>query len=219
MKKIKILIAEDHRIVREGLISRLKDQENIQIVAEASDGKEAVEKAIEFEPDIILMDISMPELNGIEASKILQEKLPTSKILILTAHDEEEYILELVKSGVKGYVLKDISSTELVDAIEKVYNGETYFGPQAAKIVVKNYIENIDQLKKDRDPILSPREVEVLRFLADGYSNKEVGEKLNLSVKTINTYRESIMKKLNIRSIAGLTRYAVEKGILRISNL
>jgi DNA-binding NarL/FixJ family response regulator len=218
MEKIRVLIAEDHKIVREGLISCLKNQPDIEIVAEVSNGKMAIDKAVELQPDIVLMDISMPEINGLDATKILIKKFPAVKILILTAHDEEEYIFELIKSGAKGYVLKDISSNDLISAIEKIHAGETYFDEEITKVVIKDYINNIDSIKKEDDKTLSSREMEVLKLIADGLANKEIADRLNLSVKTISSHRESIMKKLEIHSIAGLTKYAIEKGFLKISN-
>jgi two-component system, NarL family, nitrate/nitrite response regulator NarL len=217
MELIRVVIAEDHRIVREGLISCLQNRHNILVVGEASNGKEAVEISLQLQPDVILMDIGMPEMNGFEATKILSKELPSGKVLILTAHDEEEYILELLKSGARGYVLKDISSDELIKAIEVVYLGETYFGSEVTKIVVREYVENIIPTIKDQASILTEREREILRLLAEGYVNKEIAVILNLSVKTINSHRESIMRKVDIHTIAGLTKYAIENKIIMLS--
>jgi two-component system, NarL family, nitrate/nitrite response regulator NarL len=214
-KKIKVLIAEDHKIVREGLVYCFQDQPNIIVVGKASNGKEAIEKSLELNPDVVLMDFGMPEMNGLEAAKVLTKKLPDIRVLVLTAHHESEYISEFVKHGAKGYVLKDISSDELIRAIESVGNGGTYFGSEAKKVVIKDYLDNIKSLKKGED-LLSNRELEVLKFIAEGYANKEIADKLDLSVKTINYHRENIVKKLNIHTVAGLTKYAIEKGFIKI---
>jgi two-component system nitrate/nitrite response regulator NarL len=217
MKKIKILIAEDHRIVREGLVFCLQEYPQVKIIGEASNGKEAVDKSLELKPDVILMDFAMPVMNGLEATRILSKKLPKSKVLVLSAHHEKEYISEFIKSGAKGYVLKDISSERIIEAIKAVDSGDIYLGDEVKNAILNDCI-NFEKKADEAVPVLTKREIEVLKLLTEGLVNKEIAERMSLSVKTINYHRERIVKKVKIRSVAGLTKYAVEKKIIELNS-
>ena len=209
-KPIRILLADDHVLVLDGLQARLSMEPGFDIVATASNGREALTRAHEQQPDVVIMDVSMPELNGLEATKRFRRELPHIKLLMLSMHDSREYILPLVRSGASGYVLKDVSSDELISAIETVYAGNTYFSAGASRALFQ------DQEKAPRENMdeLSTRELDVLKLLASGLSNKEVGHQLKISVRTVETHRQNIKTKLGIQRIAGLTRYAVDHGLI-----
>jgi two-component system, NarL family, nitrate/nitrite response regulator NarL len=214
MSKIKILIVDDHPIVRDGLISFLKEKDNFSIVGVASDGQEAVDKVNEYLPDVVLMDIGMPVMNGIDATQIITKKHPGIKVLILTVHNEKGYILKIMKSGARGYILKDIGSNELINSIESVYKGEIVIDPNVSQIVLDDYVQATSGKGKTPKEDLSKRETEILKMIVEGISNKEIADKLFLSVNTIKAHRENIMKKLNIRNMAGLTKYAIDSKII-----
>lgn len=210
MEKIKVLLAEDHTIVREGIKSLLASQGNISIVGEASDGREAVEMARRLLPDLVIMDISMPLLNGLEATRQIREKLPQCKILVLTVHDNREYVHQILKAGASGYLVKKTAASTLFEAIQAVYQGEAFFSPSISKILMEDFIEKRGE---DEEP-LSPREREILQLVAEGRSNKEISEILCLSVKTIESHKENIKRKLGIQDHAGMIKYAIRKGLV-----
>ena len=216
-QKIKLLLVDDHPIVLDGIKSHLSAQEEFLVVGDAANGDEAIRQARLLHPDIVLMDISMPYMNGLEAVTILRRKVPKAKILVLTMHDNREYISQIVRSGARGYVLKDTSPAELVRAIKMVHNGEVFFSPAVSRVVLE---ELIDGGQKKSGPTgvgnLSEREREVLELIAEGYSNKEIANRLGVGVRTIETHRERIMRKLNIHSVAGLTKFAIAKGMIKI---
>jgi len=214
--KIKILLVDDHPIVLSGLRSTLSTCLNFEIVGEALDGIEAIQEVKSLNPDIVLMDIVMPGMNGIQTTKILRRESPGVKILALSMHDEKEYVVEIIRAGARGYILKDSTPTELIQAIEAVNRGEAYFSPNVSKVLLNEL--NIDSQSYRKKPAdkLSPRETEVLRLIGEGFSNKEIADKLFLGLRTIETHRERIMKKLDIHNTAGLTRYAISKGIVRV---
>ncbi len=214
--KIKLLLVDDHPLVREGLRSCLVQEKNFEIVAEASDGEEAVRQAKTFLPDIILLDINMPGMNGLEAARLLNKVIPKSKILILTMHDNKEYVKRMVSSGVQGYVLKDSSPAELIAAITAVHRGETYFSKQVSQEVLNDYVKTVRTKTRKGGVELSQRESEVLGLIAEGMSNKEIASRLFVSVRTVETHRERIIRKLDIHTVAGLTRYALTKGIAKL---
>ncbi len=210
-EKIRLLLVDDHPIVLEGLRSYLSLQARVLIVGEASNGSDAITKAMELFPDVIVMDISMPKMNGIETTRALVRKNSLVKILILSAYDTNEYILPAIRAGAKGYILKDAPPSELLRAIEVVFHGDFFFGHVASQALFNAYVRG-DQTPDV--PELSAREIEVLMLTAEGKSVKEIAAHLFISLRTVETHRERIMKKLNIHSAAGLVKYAVAKGLV-----
>ena len=214
--KIKLLIVDDHPLVREGLRSYLINEKHLEILGEAADGQEAINLAKSTLPDLILLDINMPGMNGLETARILNKTVPKTKILILTMHDSREYVNRMVATGVQGYVLKDSPPSELVAAIETVYRGGTFFSPKVSETVLNEYMKTVRSKGKKGSVELSRRESEVLTLIAEGLGNKEIAAKLFLSVRTVETHRERIIRKLDIHTVAGLTRYALTKGIVKL---
>lgn len=213
---IKIIIADDHKIVRAGLEMMINDQEDMTVIGTASDGQEAYQKAIELKPDVVLMDLNMPPgENGLIATKKLKEAAPDIKVLILTMHDDKEYIFRVLQAGASGYVLKSAEDLDLIQAIRTVYQDEAYLYPKATKLLIEDYMEKVAKGEQD-DPFdtLTPREQEVLSYFAKGYTNKEIGEKLYVSVKTIESHKSKIMDKLGIRTRPELVKYALKHGLL-----
>ncbi|KLN59495.1 LuxR family transcriptional regulator [Kiloniella spongiae] len=204
---ISVLLSDDHPLVRDGLRSCLELYDNIEVIGEATTGAEALAKAEELRPDVVLMDINMPELNGLDATEIFAEKYPEIKLLILSMHNNREYISSALRYGARGYVLKDVPSQEVVAAIEAVHLGGTYFSSGVSKILM-SYQDN------DVEGPLTTREQTILLLLAEGKSNKHVALELDISVRTVETHRKNIKRKLDINSTAGLTRYAIENGLL-----
>jgi two-component system nitrate/nitrite response regulator NarL len=214
-KKIRLLLADDHPVVRRGMRSCLEGIKHVEVVAEAVDGKEALAKVKELSPDIVLMDIDMPIMNGLEATKLIQEEYPDTRVLILSVHTNKEYVLQIIRSGAQGYVLKDASPDVLVRAIESVDGGEPFFSPDISQIVLNQYLEEAGADSADNVK-LTTRERQVLAMIAGGRSNKEMANELNVGVRTIETHRERVMNKLNIHSVAGLTKYAISNGIVKL---
>lgn len=209
--KIKVLIVDDHPVVRKGLLSCLAAKENLKIVGEAANGNEAMKLVKTEEPDIVLMDLSMPEMDGLAVTEALRKESPHAKVLILSMQSGREAVLRIIKAGARGYVLKDAPTDELVRAIETVYSGEAYFSGPVAKIALNQYVADADETR----PVakLSEREREVLALIAEGKSNKEIAMHLGIGVRTTETHRERIMRKLDIHSVAGLTKFAIANGI------
>lgn len=206
--KIRILIADDHPLVMDGIKSCLEHYPHIEVVAEARTGKEALDKAKNLSPDIVLMDINMPEINGLDATEIFQEYDKNIKVLILSMHDNKEYISSALRNGARGYVLKDVSAKEIVIAIEAVNRGGTYFSSGISEILMAHE----DDI--DCGP-LTTREQTILLLLSEGNSNKHIARDLEISVRTVETHRRNIKRKLNITSTAGLTKYAIENGLIK----
>ncbi|KKJ75762.1 LuxR family transcriptional regulator [Kiloniella litopenaei] len=204
---ISVLLCDDHPLVRDGLRSCLELYDNIEVIGEATTGAEALAKAEGLRPDVVLMDINMPELNGLDATEIFAEKYPEIKLLILSMHNNREYISSALRYGARGYVLKDVPSQEVVAAIEAVHLGGTYFSSGVSKILM-SYQDS------DVEGPLTTREQTILLLLAEGKSNKHVALELDISVRTVETHRKNIKRKLDISSTAGLTRYAIENGLL-----
>lgn len=213
LKKTRILLVDDHPIVLDGLRSHLSGYSDFDVVGSAANGKEALARAKKLKPDLILMDISMPELNGIEAARVLKEKLPQINVMMLTMHDEPEYVRQMMASGARGYILKETTPAELVKAIRMVMKGGVWFSPKVTKIMMNDLTRSREVRKETKSTILTPREREVLGFVADGFSNKSIAKELNISVRTVETHRDRLMKKLNIHNAAALTRYAIAAGI------
>lgn len=215
-KKIKVLLVDDHPVVRKGLHSCLANRENIKVVGEASEGREAIQKVKELEPDIVLMDLNMPGMDGLTVTETVRKDSPQTKVLVLSMHSNREYVLRIVKAGARGYVLKDTPPDELVKAIETVYGGDAFFSPAVARIALNQYVSESDQ----SDPLsrLSDREREVLVHIAEGLSNKEIAQMLGIGVRTIETHRERVMRKLDIHSVAGLTKFAIAHGLISLDS-
>ena len=216
MNRIRLLLVDDHPVVREGLKLGLAHHEHIEVVGEAADGREAIDKAKLLQPDVILMDISMPVMNGLEATEALKKEAPHSKVLILTMHDDKEYVLRITKAGAHGYVLKDSPPEELLGAVVAVAMGQAFFSPRISQVLLDDYVRSAGEVSEPTNEVLSRRETEVLKYIADGLSNKEIAAKLFVSVRTVETHRERITGKLGIKSVAGLTKYAISKGIINL---
>ena len=213
-KRIKILIVDDHPVVRKGLRSCLAQQTHLEVVGEAAEGHEGVRKAKELAPDVVVMDIDMPQMNGLAATEVLRKEVPQIKVLILSMHQHTEYVLRILRCGAAGYVLKDASPEELVKAIETVHSGEAFFSPNIARVALNQFVRGPSAGPSATD--LSNREREVLIHIAEGLSNKEIASRLGVGVRTVETHRERIMRKLNIHSVAGLTRFALAKGLISL---
>ncbi|HOI16033.1 MAG TPA: response regulator transcription factor [Geobacteraceae bacterium] len=210
---IKVLLVDDHKIVREGLRSLLEKEGDITIVAEADNGRTAVQLANEALPDVVVMDIAMPEMNGIEATRRITAENPEIRVLALSMHSARRFVSEALSVGAKGYLLKDCAADELVRAIRTVAADKIYLSPDIADQIVKDYVKNLPDSAPAALSVLSTREKEVLQLIAEGRNTKEIAFTLNVSIKTIETHRQQIMKKLNLQSVAGLTRYAIREGL------
>jgi len=213
--RLRIVLADDHTILREGLRALLSADPNFEIVAEAEDGREAVRCVEKLGPDLLLMDLSMPRMSGIDAISEIKKRYPETKIIALTVHKTEEYLLTTLQAGVDGYVLKDATHDELVMAIHNVRAGKSYLSPGISEKVIEGYLEGKEgSLAVSSWHKLSQREREVLKLIAEGYKNKEIAEDLCISLKTVEKHRANLMKKLDLHNAAGLTVYAVEKGLV-----
>jgi DNA-binding NarL/FixJ family response regulator len=215
-QKIKILVADDHPVVRKGLQMCLARQERLRLVGEAADGDEALKKALELAPDVVLMDISMPRQDGLAVTGALRKAAPNIKILILSVHSNKEYLFRIIQAGAHGYVSKEASPEELLRAIESVHNGEAFFSPEIAQAALSQLVNNGG--KKDPFSQLTGREREVLVLIAQGQSNKEIAHHLGIGVRTIETHRERIMRRLQIHSVAGLTKFAIANGLISLED-
>lgn len=215
--KIRILLVDDHPFVLEGIRSCLATREQFEIVGEASNGKEAIEKSKELAPSVIIMDITMPVMNGLEATRHLRKTLPEVKVLILTVHEKREFTTQIIESGARGYVSKNSSPSELMRAIESVHRGETVFTANMTEAFLKDYVDNAGKPKPIKAPELSLREREVLTLIAEGFSNKEAASLLGVSVRTVEKHRERIMDKLNLHSVVELTKYAIANQLVQVN--
>jgi len=214
--KIRILIADDHTLLRNGICALLKEVQDMVIVGEASDGREAVHLAGQLKPDIVLMDIAMPLLNGLEATRQIKRAHPEINVLVLTMYDNEEYFREMLEVGASGYIIKRAAATELVSAIRAVYNGEAVLSPAITRLLLEDYL-NRDLHNEKGDPnALSSREREVLQLIAEGRTSREIAEILNLSVKTVQSHRTSLMQKLDLHDRGELIKYAIQKKIIEL---
>lgn len=214
MTKIRILLVDDHMVVRLGVRALIESEPDMIVVGEAANGVEAIEQATTLCPDVIVMDISMPEMDGLEATRRIRADFPTCQILILTVHAQERYLFPVLKAGGAGYVLKSTVDTELIDAIRTVAAGSAFLYPSATKMLLEDYLGQLQNGDQDAYESLSEREREVLKLLALGHTAKEVADKLALSPKTVETYRTRIMEKLNLHGRAELVQYALARGLL-----
>ncbi|MHC4483462.1 MAG: response regulator [Planctomycetota bacterium] len=209
---IKILLADDHKITRQGLRSLLEKEADMQVVAEAEEGRTAVRLVRELLPDMVIMDVTMPDLNGMEAARQIVYAFPDVKIIALSMHSDALFVTEMLRSGASGYLLKDCAFEELVRAIRTVTAGKTYLSPSISGVVVNDYLHRVSKGDSSDSQVLSNREREVLQLLAEGKTTKQIALKLHISAKTVETHRRQIMDKLDIHSIAELTKYAIRKG-------
>ena len=212
--KIKVLVVDDHPVVRQGLQSCLARQERLRIVGEAADGDEAIKRTRELAPDVVLLDLDLPRLSGLAVTQLIRKESPKIRILVLSVHTNRDYILRIIQAGAHGYVSKEAAPEELLRAIESVYEGEAFFAPEIAQAALNEFVSN----GGGKQPFvqLTSREREVLALIADGQSNKEVARRLGIGVRTIETHRERIMEKLDIHSVAGLTRFAIRNGVISL---
>lgn len=211
--RIKVIIADDHQLFREGIVKLLSTNTDIEIIAQAENGEETISKVKEHLPDLILMDIGMPIMNGIEATRIIVSEFPKIKILALSMHAEKNYIKDILDAGATGYLLKNCTYTQLIEAIKSVYRGKTYLSEEVTEIVLQDYL-NKEEDKYDPKAILSTRELEVLKLFAEGISSREISEKLFISIKTVGTHKQHILKKLNLKTNADMVKFALKEGII-----
>ena len=212
---IRILLADDHTVVRKGLRLLLESQNDFEVVADACDGRETVSLAEQFQPDVVVLDVAMPVLNGIEAARQIAAKFPAMAIVFLSMHSDEGYVLKALKSGARAYLLKDSAEQDLVAAIKAVREGKAFFSPVISKMLVEDYMRQMRERDvEDSYELLTTREREILQLLAEGKSNKDVANLLNLSLYTVETHRSNIFQKLNLHSSAELILYAVRKGVI-----
>lgn len=215
MKKTRILLADDHGVVRKGLRFLLESEPDFEVVGEAADGRQAVDLAAELEPDVVVMDIAMPRLNGIDATGQIVRRSPKAGVIILSMHSDEEYLVRALSAGAKGYLLKDSAEADLVRAIRSASEGKPFFSPAIAKTLLEDYLRRLQQRGLDDSyELLSDREKEVLHLLAEGKTNKEVATLLDLSPYTVETHRNRLMQKLNLHNTAEIVLYAVRKKII-----
>ncbi|MDZ7698260.1 MAG: response regulator transcription factor [Deltaproteobacteria bacterium] len=215
-KPYRLVIAEDHTILREGLGALIESEPDIEIIAEAKDGREAVHCVERLEPDLVLMDLSMPNMHGLEAIKEIKTRFPDTRVLTLTVHETEEYVYAALKAGADGYVLKDATHTELSAAIKSVLKGNRYLSPSISSKVIDGYLQGTNSALEDSvwDDTLSRREREVLKLIAEGHRSNEIAEILFISPKTVQKHRYNLMQKLNLRNVAAITAYAIQKGLV-----
>ena len=210
---IRVLIADDHSVVAEGLRHLVEAERDIEVVACVADGREAVQQARDTQPDVVLMDLSMPELNGADATRAILERDPKCRVIVLSMYSQREYVRRALKAGAAGYVVKRSAAKEVVEAIRAVHAGQRYLSPRVADVVLEDYSD-----EKQDDPLtrLSAREREVLQLLAEGRTGAQIAERLSLSQKTVETYRARLVEKLGIRDLAGLVRFAIQKGLVSL---
>ncbi|MFN7999382.1 MAG: response regulator transcription factor [Bryobacteraceae bacterium] len=215
MKTIRILLADDHTVVRKGLRLLLESQPDFTVVADAANGRETVALAAQHTPDVVVLDVAMPELNGIEAARQITAKAPRTAIVFLSMHSDEGYVLKALKAGARAYLLKDSAENDLISAVKAVNEGKAFFSPAISKMLVEDYMRQMqERAVEDSYDLLTSREREILQLLAEGKSNKEVAQLLNLSLYTVETHRGNIFQKLNLHSSAELILYAIRKGVI-----
>jgi len=212
--QISVLIADDHTIVRSGVRLLLEAESDIRVVGEALNGREALELAESLQPDVVLMDITMPEMDGLEATKEIKSRFPQINVLVLTMHRSDEYFFEMLKAGASGYILKGAKTSELINAVRIVQGGEVFLYPSMIQKLVQGYLQLAD-LDNEGEPSLSPREKEIFRLLAEGYSNKEIAEKLVISPSTVHSHRGNLMDKLGLGNRRELIQYARKRGLIQ----
>jgi two-component system, NarL family, response regulator NreC len=216
MNNLRIVLADDHTLFRQGLRRVLEEQAGWQVVAEASDGAEAVRLTLECEPNIVILDIAMPRLNGVEATRQIARRLPAVRLLVVSMYSDDLYITQALQAGAHGFILKDSADTDLVRAVQDLASGKSYFSPAVTKVVLDDYVRHLaDRGVTDRFDALSEREREVFQLIAEGHSNKDIARLLHLSPGTVETHRARIMEKLDVHSAAEIVLYAVRRGVIR----
>ena len=217
MSEIRVLLAEDHTIVRKGLRSLLDAEATITVVGEAENGRQAIDQVGQLLPDVVVMDIGMPGLNGLEATRQIKKRFPEVQVLILTVHTGEEYVLQILRAGASGYLVKQAAPTDLVQAIQAAHRGGIFLSPSISKKVIEEYLQHAGATAElDSYEKLTDREREVLQLIAEGHSTRRIAEQLHISVKTVETHRAHLMDKLELRSTAVLTQYAIRKGVISL---
>ena len=216
MEKIRILLADDHTILRSGIRALLEVEPGLSVIGEAEDGRAAVSMACKLKPNVVLMDIAMPLLNGLEATRQIKIQCPDVKVLVLSMHDNEEYIRQALEAGAMGYILKDAAPGELIGAIRSVYRGEAVLSPAVTRLVIEDYLRWGGTRPQEESDSLSPREREVLQLIAEGYTNKQIAEILSISIKTVQAHRNNLMQKLDLHDRGELIKYAIQKKIIEI---
>ena len=215
MAKLRILLGDDHKLLRHGLKKILQERGDWEVVAEAGDGREAVRQALEVKPDVAILDIGMPLLNGIEATRQIVKRLPEVQVLILSMHANEAYIIQAVKAGAKGYLLKDSADTELLRGVDALSNGKSFFSPEVSKVMLDDYVRHLTEKGlEDRYALLSEREREIFQLVAEGHSNKAIADLLSISSATVETHRAHVLQKLDVHNTAELVLYAVRRGVV-----
>lgn len=215
---IRIILADDHKIIRQGLRSLAEQQPDMEVIGEAEEGRKAVELVHELRPDVVIMDVAMPELNGVEATRQIMDDDMHLRVIALSMHQERQYVARMLEAGAAGYLLKDCAFEEMVDAIRTVIQGQTYLSPKIAGTVVEDYVRNLSADNLTAKQELTPREREVLQLMAEGESTKQIARTLDVSVKTIETHRRNTMKKLELDSVAELTKYAIREGLTSLGD-
>lgn len=213
---IRILITDDHQLFREGIVNLLSASPEIEIVAQAENGLEAIEKAKKLKPDIVIMDLGMPGMNGVEATQILQKELPQIKVLALSMHSDKQYIKEVLEAGAYGYLFKNCTYDQLIEAVNTVSHGKKYLSDKITEVLIQDYLGREDDVHNNNAD-LSERESEILKLLAEGKSTREISDMLCISVKTVGTHKQNILEKLNLKTNADLIKYAIRKGIVSLS--
>jgi len=216
LDRIRILLADDHAILRDGIRALFQDEPDMLVVGEAEDGHTALRLITELKPDVVVLDIGMPLLNGLDATRQIKRDHPRTRVLILTMHENEEYVRQVLASGAMGYILKDAAARELIDAIRAVYRGEAVLSPAITRLVIEDYLRWGDLQTNHHENDLSPREREILQLIAEGYTNKQIAEILFISIKTVQTHRTNLMSKLDLHDRGELIKYAIQKKIIEI---
>jgi DNA-binding NarL/FixJ family response regulator len=216
MKPIKLILADDHQLFRDGIKSLLEDIADIQVIGEASNGAELLKMLPSLEPQIVILDITMPDISGIEITKTIQNDYPQISVLILSMHNEEEFIINAIKSGAKGYLPKDIDKTELLQAINTIHEGEEYFSKDISEVFLKNFIRRTKVGLEGDHPILTTREIEVVKLVSEGYKNQEIAEKLFISVRTVDAHKNNIIKKLKLKSTVDIVKFAIKNNLIKL---
>ena len=216
MGQLRILLADDHTVVRQGLRKVLEERSDWVVVAEAGNGRDAVKHAEELKPDIAILDVAMPLLNGIEATRQIVKRAPATRVLVLTMHSDEAYVNQILKAGASGYLLKDSADVDLIEAVSAVSQGKSFFSPAVARLMLDDYVRQLaDKGVSDRYEMLSEREREIFQLIAEGKANKEIAHILSISPSTVETHRARIMEKLDLHSAAEIVLYAVRRGVIR----
>jgi len=216
--KIRVLIADDHKIVRDGLRALLEKQKGMEVVAEAQDGREAVRLARELSPDIVIMDVAMPDLNGVDATRQIVPEVRDVKVIALSMHSDKRFVAQMFKAGASGYLLKDCAFEELAQAVAVVMAGHTYLSPEIVGPVMEDYVRHLSNTDSSGFGVLTAREREVLQLLAEGRTTRQIAAHLHVSIKTIETHRQQIMNKLKVHSLAELTKYAIREGLTSLES-